>query len=462
MSKDTAPHGAWTSRWAFILAATGSAVGLGNIWRFPYMAGENGGGAFVLVYLVCVLLIGIPIMMAEVAIGRRGGLSPVNAIRKIARDTGVSRRWSGVGYLGALTGFLILSFYSVIGGWALYYIGVMASGSLANASEEVVLTTFTDMLANPGLMLACQTVFLVTTMFFIARGVNKGLELAVRIMMPLLFVLLVLLAGYGVTRPGFAEAMHFMFVFNWDNFTGQSVLAAMGQAFFSLSLGMGAIMAYGAYMPKTVKHRKTGKLVPVSIASTVFVVAFLDVLTSLLSGVAIFPLVFTNGLDAASGPGLLFENLPLAFSTLSFGTIVGAMFFLFVLFAGLTSSISIGEPAVAWLVEKGNNRIKSAVIIGGLTWLLGIGSLLSFNLWDGFNLLPGRSFFESMDFITSNIMLPLGGLLIAIFAGWIMKETHIRKELAMKNFGLYLGWRAVLRILVPLTMLLIFWHKMVG
>jgi len=460
MSKDTAPHGAWTSRWAFILAATGSAVGLGNIWRFPYIAGENGGGAFVLVYLVCVLLIGIPIMMAEVAIGRRGGMSPANTMRKLARQAGVSQRWSGVGYLGALTGFLILSFYSVVGGWALYYIWVMASGSLASAGDEAVRATFESLQANPGLMLLCHSIFLVATMAFIARGVNKGLEAGVRVMMPALFLLLVILAVYGVTRPGFSEAMQFLFVFDWSKFNGQSLLAAMGQAFFSLSLGMGAIMAYGAYVPKNIQDKRTGKLVPISIASTVLIVAALDVVTSLLSGVAIFPVVFSNELDPTEGAGLLFVTLPYALANMPMGALIGAMFFLLVLFAGLTSSISIGEPAVAWLVEKGNSRVKAATIIGALTWVLGVGSLLSFNVMSSVNILPGLNFFESMDYVTSNIMLPLGGLLIAIFAGWVMRETHIRKELDMKNFRLYLGWRVVLRIFVPLMMIIIFWNEL--
>lgn len=465
MSKDTSPHGGLTSRWAFILAATGSAVGLGNIWKFPYMAGSNGGGAFVLAYLVCVLLVGIPIMMAEVAIGRRGGLSPINSMRALARATGVTSRWSAVGYLGALTGFLILSFYSIIGGWAIYYIWVLGSGDLAAASGGQASVTFENMLANPGLMMLCHTLFLTATMFFIARGVRKGIEVGVRIMMPLLFVILVLLAGYGLTREGALEALKFLFVFRWEDFNGQSVLMAMGQAFFSLSLGMGAIMAYGAYMPKHFKVKKTGKLIPISIASTVLIVASLDVITSLLSGIAIFPVVFTNGLEASEGPGLLFVTLPQAFAAMplelggiSVGLVFGALFFVLVLFAGLTSSISIGEPAVAWLTEKGIKRVTAATVVGVLAWVLGVFSLLSFNIWDEVYILPGRGFFDSMDFLTSNIMLPLGGLLIAIFAGWVMKETHIRKELAMKNFGLYLGWRAILRILAPIVMLIVFWQ----
>lgn len=465
MSKDTSPHGGLTSRWAFILAATGSAVGLGNIWKFPYMAGSNGGGAFVLAYLVCVLLVGIPIMMAEVAVGRRGGLSPINSMRAIARATGVTSRWSAVGYLGALTGFLILSFYSIIGGWAIYYIWVLGSGDVMATSGSQASVTFENLLANPWLMLFCHTLFLATTMFFIARGVRKGIEAGVRIMMPLLFVILILLAGYGLTREGAGEALKFLFVFRWEDFSGRSVLMAMGQAFFSLSLGMGAIMVYGAYMPKHFKVKKTGKLIPISIASTVLIVAALDVLTSILSGVAIFPVVFTNGLEAGEGPGLLFVTLPQAFAAMplevggfSVGLIFGALFFVLVLFAGLTSSISIGEPAVAWLAEKGLKRAVAAAVVGVLAWALGVFSLLSFNIWEDVHILPGRGFFDSMDFLTSNIMLPLGGLLIAIFVGWIMKETHVRKELAMNNFGLYLGWRAILRILAPIVMLIVFWQ----
>ncbi|EKF75382.1 SNF family Na(+)-dependent transporter [Alcanivorax hongdengensis A-11-3] len=452
-------HGMWASRWVFILAATGSAVGLGNIWKFPYITGEYGGGAFVLLYLVCIAVVGIPIMVAEVMLGRKGGLSPIHSMQRVAQQSKVTKRWGVIGYLGALSGFLLLSFYTVIAGWSLYYVWEGASGVFQGASAEQVQAVFADLKASPWMMLLCHTLFMAMTMGVVARGVNRGLEKAVEILMPVLFVLLIVLVGYAATTSGFADGMRFLFAFDFSKLSGEAVVVALGHSFFTLSLGLGAIMAYGAYMPHQIKGSKTGKAKPVSIGSTVLVIAVIDTLVALAAGMAIFPLVFSNGLEPSAGPGLMFESLPLAFGQLPGGALFSCLFFILVACAAWSSSISLGEPLVAWLVERGWKRWRASLLIGALAWVLGIGTVLSFNIWKDDTFLMG-TFFDNIEFISTNIMLPLGGLLIAVFAGWIMKETQARKELAMKNFKVYMLWRAVVRIFSPAAVIFLFGWSM--
>lgn len=459
MDNDYKPvHGVWANRWVFILAATGSAVGLGNIWKFPYITGEYGGGAFVLVYLACIAIIGIPVMVAEVMIGRRGGLSPIHSMQRLARQAQAKRWWALIGYMGALAGFIILSFYSVIAGWALFYVYRMGVGFGADAGPQVIGQSFDDLLASPGLLTAMHAVFMVLSLGVVAFGVNQGLERMVRVVMPLLFLMLLLLVGYAAVEGDFLAGAQFLFAFDFGRLTTTGVITAMGHAFFTLSLGLGAIMAYGAYMPREVTTA-TGAKKPVSIGSTVLTIAGLDTVVALVAGLAIFPIVFGNGLEPGQGAGLMFRTLPLAFSAMPFGSLFGALFFVLVVFAAWTSAVSLGEPLVAWLVERGWKRPPAALLIGVLAFVLGLGTVLSFNLWQGeeYQFL-GRTVFGNLDFLTTNIMLPLGGLLIAIFAGWIMKETHVRKELAMRNFRLYLVWRAVLRVFAPLAIILVFAH----
>ena len=310
MKKEYKPvHGMWTSRWVFILAATGSAVGLGNIWRFPYITGEYGGGAFVVLYLLCIALMGIPIMVAEVMLGRRGGLSPIHTMSKLAEQSKVTRRWAGIGYLGALSGFLILSFYSAVASWALIYVWEAAQGVFQGITAAQSKAHYEDMLANPWLLLGSHTLVMVITMGVVALGVKQGLERAVRVLMPVLFALLVVLIGYASTTPGFAEGVGFLFAFDFSKLSGEAVIVALGQAFFTLSLGMGAIMAYGAYMPREIKD-KSGRSRPVSIVSSVVTIAVLDTLVALGAGLAMFPLLFTGGLEVGQGPGMMFVTLP--------------------------------------------------------------------------------------------------------------------------------------------------------
>lgn len=448
-------HGVWASRWVFILAATGSAVGLGNIWKFPYIAGEYGGGAFVLVYLACILIIGIPVMAAEVMLGRRGGLSPIHSMQALAKQAQAKRFWSLIGYMGALAGFLILSFYSVIAGWALYYVFKMPTG-FTHATPESASAVFDGLLADPLTLTGLHGVFMILSMGVVAFGVNKGLERMVRVVMPMLFVLLAVLFGYATTTGYFGEGLAFLFTFEPEKLSAEGVIAAMGHSFFTLSLGLGAIMAYGAYMPHKVAVKGVNK--PVSIGSTVLIIALLDTLVALVAGMAIFPIVFANGLEPGAGPGLMFVTLPLAFAQMPMGLIFGTVFFVLVVFAAWSSSISLGEPLVAWLVERGWRRPRASALVGVLAFALGMGTVWSFNIYSGeqYQWFGGKTFFGILDYLTTNILLPLGGLLIAIFAGWVMKETHVRKELAMSSFKLYMVWRVVIRIVAPLAIAVIF------
>ncbi|MFA7386514.1 MAG: sodium-dependent transporter [Thiohalobacteraceae bacterium] len=444
-TRRTSIHGEWSSRLAFVLAATGSAVGLGNIWRFPYLTGENGGGAFVLIYIACVILLGVPIMMAEILLGRRGRQSPINTMRTLAQEEGRSPAWQTLGWLGMTAGFLILSFYSVVGGWTLAYVLRTASGMFDGATADGVLAIFNGFVADPERLLAWHTVFMVMTTVVVARGVKSGLEQAVRFMMPTLFVLLVAMVGYAMNTGAYDQAVAYLFTPDFSKVTWGVVLSAMGQAFFSLSLGMGAIMIYGSYLSHTA-----------SIPRMSFIIAGLDTTVALLAGLAIFPLVFAYGLQPQGGPGLIFMTLPIAFGQMSGGALFGTAFFVLLVFAAWTSAISLLEPIVAWLVEnKGINRVTAATGAGIAVWLFGAGSVLSFNLWSEYKFL-GKTFFDLTDYLTSNIMLPMGGLLIAVFAVWMMSSESSRSELGLRDGIAYRTWRFLVRYLAPIAILLVF------
>jgi len=441
----TSIHGQWSSRLAFVLAATGSAVGLGNIWKFPYITGENGGGAFVLVYLACIAIVGIPIMMAEVMIGRRGRESPINTMRALAQEAGSSRYWRFLGWSGVVAGFLILSYYSVIAGWALAYVFRSGTGMFLAANADDISKMFADFVASPERLLAWHTIFMVMTMVVVSRGVRSGLEQAVRFLMPALFLLLIILVGYAMTTGAFMEGVRFLFAADFSKITGTGILIAMGHSFFTLSLGMGAIMIYGSYMPGNI-----------SIAQTSIVIALADTVVALLAGMAIFPIVFANGLEPGSGPGLIFQTLPLAFGQMPAGGFFGLLFFILLVFAAWSSAISLIEPAVAWLVENhGFSRVAASVWSGIATWLLGLGTILSFSSWSGFKLFD-RTFFDLLDFITANIMLPLGGLFIALFVGWAMARKASTEELAMAFPIAYGLWRFLVRYITPLAVIVVF------
>jgi NSS family neurotransmitter:Na+ symporter len=447
-------HGQWSSRLAFILAATGSAVGLGNIWKFPYIAGENGGGAFVLVYLMCIAVIGIPIMMAEVMLGRRGRQSPINTMRTLAREENANRHWKWLGWAGMLGGFLILSYYSVIAGWALAYVFRVGSGVFTGLTPDGVQSIFNSLVGDPERLLAWHTIFMVMTMFVVARGVSHGLEKAVRLLMPALLMLLLILVGYAWNSGGFHQGLEFLFKPDFHRLTGNGVLIAMGHAFFTLSLGMGAIMVYGSYLPAGA-----------SIAKTSIAVSVMDTVVAILAGLAIFPIVFANGLEPGVGPGLIFQTLPIAFGHMEYGAFFGMLFFILLVFAAWTSAISLIEPAVAWLVEnKRMSRVYASMTAGLATWGFGLLTVLSFNRWSDIKLLAGvdvfrdSTIFDLLDYLTANIMLPLGGLLIAIFAAWKMSRESSMDELNMGDRFFYPLWRFLVRYITPIAVIIVFLH----
>jgi len=437
-------HGQWSSRLAFVLAATGSAVGLGNIWKFPYITGENGGGAFVLVYLLCIFAIGIPIMVAEIMLGRRGKQSPVNTMRDLAKEAGANPLWKYLGWVGVVAGFLILSYYSVIAGWAMAYVVRVASGVFEGATADGVGNIFGQFIADPEKLLAWHSLFMILTMLVVARGV-KGLERAVKFLMPALLVLLVLLVGYAMDQGAFGQAVTFLFSADFSKLSSEGVLTAMGHAFFTLSLGMGAIMVYGAYLPSKI-----------SIGSTAVIIALADTAVALLAGLAIFPIVFAHGLEPGSGPGLIFETLPIAFGQMEYGAFFGTVFFVLLVFAAWSSSISLIEPAVAWLVEnKKMSRMRACIWAGLVTWLVGIGTVLSFNIASDIKFYD-KTFFDVLDYLTANIMLPLGGLLIAVFAGWVMAKEATKEELNFKKPVIFTVWLFLVKYVSPVAVVIVF------
>ena len=428
-------HGTWPSRWTFILAATGSAVGLGNIWKFPYMAGDNGGGAFVLIYLACIFIIGIPIMLGEIMIGRRGRSSPANTMSFLAKEAETTQAWTLLGATGALAGLLILSFYSVAAGWALAYV----FSGFQETSAQAVSSEFNEFLANPAALLFWHTLFIIITVTIVARGILKGLETWINTLMPMLFVIIILLCIYAMQTGAFLEGLTYLFKPDFSKINSDVLLAALGQAFFTLSLGMGAIMAYGAYMPADQ-----------NIGRTAITVAALDTGVALLAGIAIFPIVFANGLAPTEGPGLVFVTLPIAFANMPLGILFGTLFFILLSIAALSSSISLIEPGVAWLVESlKTKRAYAAIGLGFFAWSLGVFSALSFNLMSEFKLF-GMNFFDFTDFLTNQIMLPLGGIFIALFVGWVMKKKDVLDELQIKDGIIFRSWFFVIRFVAPL------------
>lgn len=436
-------HGHWSSRMAFILAVTGSAVGLGNVWRFPYIAGENGGGAFVLVYLISVVLIGMPVMMSEILIGRRGRRNPVATMALLGDEEGSSRRWKWVGGMGVVAGILILSYYSVIGGWVIAYVVKSMSGTFVDASALDVTADHKSFKENWPLVLLCYSLFLGSTIFVVARGVERGLEQAVRFMVPALILLMLLLLIYAINSGHFAEGVAFIFTPDWTKLDWTAVLVALGQAFFTLSIGMGAIMAYGAYLPEETS---------ITAASGAVVIA--DTAIAILAALVIFPLVFANGLDPESGPGLVFETLPLAFGQMTGGAFFSTMFFVLLLFAAWTSAIGLVEPAVAWIVERHHKtRAQAAVMVGILIWFVGLGSVFSFNLLSEIVFGAG-TVYRNVEFMTNNIILPLGGLLITVFAGWVMCRNSTADELGGAG-TMYKIWRVLARYVAPVGIIIV-------
>ena len=412
----------WKGNSTFILAAAGSAVGLGNIWKFPYMVGSNGGSAFVIIYLLCILAIGLPVMASEVLIGKYGRKSPINSLKALAKENAISENWKYLGILGALAGILILSYYSVFAGMALSYIFNFFPSGLENPSEYSA-RYFSELSSSHWILIFWHSTFLMITCWIVAMGVVKGIGRSVSILMPFLFLFIILISFYSSYIGNFNETIFFLFKPDFSSITPEVVISAMGQAFFSLSIGMGAIMAYGAYMPE---RQVIGK--------TVLTIIILDTLVALCAGIAIFPIVFSNtSLEVSAGPGLIFETLPVAFYSLPFGNLFSIIFFTLISIAALSSSISLLEPFTAWMEEKLKMHRRTIVVcLGFIVWFLGMGSIFSFNIWSDLKFL-GLNFLELMDYLTNNIMLPIGGFFISIFVGWVLPNSLVQNYVKLND-----------------------------
>lgn len=439
-------HGVWSSRWTFILAVTGSTAGLGNIWRFPYLVGENGGGLFILVYFLCIALIGIPLMMAEISLGRKSRQSPIHAMRDLVLETSAARYWVLIGWFGVVAGLVVLSYYSVIAGWGLEYLFAMGAGEFNGLTTETANSIFSTLMANQSQLIKWQSIFLLSTLLVVSAGVVKGLGIAVHILVPAMFVCLFILVLYSMRQGDFGTAFVYLFSFKPENFSYESIVVAMGHAFFTLSIGMGAMMAYGAYMPDKA-----------SIGSSVVIAALFDTLIGLSAGLAVLPLIFASPLlNSAEGPGLLFISLPVVFGNLTGGEYYGAVFFVLVSLAAWTSAISLLEPAVAWLVEtRFCGRLVANLVLGALVWLLGLGTVYSFHEGTELFRIWGMSIYHFLDYMITKLLLPISGILIALFVGWVMRRDTVRHELKEDALVLFEWWLATIRYLTPVTVLLI-------
>lgn len=434
----------WSSRRAFILAVTGAAVGLGNIWRFPYVAGENGGALFFLLYVFFVLAMGLPVMIAEIMIGRAGRRPPIQALAALAREQGRSAKWSWVAGFGLLTVFLVLSFYSVVSGWSIEYLLSAVRGRFAGASPDAISQALDVFLANPWLVVLNHSLFMILTMVIVAMGVSSGLERLNNWLMPLLYLLLVVLVVYAATTPGFAHALTWLFSPKFTDLTPLVVVNALGHAFFTLAIGACALMAYGAYMPEDQ-----------SLVKAVVIVAVLDVLVAVLSGIAIFSVVFSHHLDPTSGPGLMFVALPIAFSSMPFGVPLLAAFFLLLLLATWTSSINLAEPMVASLSAGKLSRPVAALIVGIGVWAAGLLPALSFSTLANVRPIAGMTFFDLVTSVPPDIFLPLGGLMIAWFATNVLARNKAVNALGAGEEG-YRVWVRVTRyVAIPLVVLVL-------
>lgn len=445
-------HENFSSRIGFLLAAIGAAVGLGNIWKFPYMLGDNGGAVFVIIYLLAIFLIATPVMMGEMLLGRRGRMSAPKTLEKIAVEEGNSSNWKFLGWWGILALFFVLSFFSVIAGWAMAYIFKTVTGQLAGLSPEEVGGQFGEFLHSPGTLIAWHAAFMSITVFVVSRGVKAGIEKAVVIMMPALFVMMIGLVIYGIVAGDFKQAVAFLFAPDFSKLNANMALAAIGQAFFSVNVGIGALLTYAAYLPDNV-----------NLTRSAVVIAIGDTLVALMAGLMIFPIVFANGLDPAEGPGLIFVTLSTAFSQMPGGIIIGTVFFLLVFFAALTSALSMLEVTICRLVENdGAKRQSVAIKLGTVIFFIGFLTVFSFNYWENiyplhmFETFKEKTVFDLIDYLVGSIFLPIGAFLYAIFIGWFVSKKISVQELAMGDGFAFAFWRFLMRYVTPVVIIAIF------
>lgn len=445
MHKRKSQHGQWSSKLIFVLSATGAAVGLGNIWKFPYEVAANGGSAFVLAYITCLFILGIPLLTAEMLIGKMGRANPIKSIQDLAIDNNKSQKWSMIGWLNIVTLVMVLSFYSVVAGWSLKYFYLSCTNAFAHVNATQLNSIWENTINNPHELIFLHALFMLLTISVVTRGINSGIERANKILMPCLFVLLIALVIYSFFSPGFKQGWDFLFGFRYADITLMTILKAFGQTCFTLAIGAGCMLVYGSYVSE-----KT------NLGQASLIIASINLIVAILIGLAIFPLVFSYDLKPIGGPGLIFQTIPIAFGNMAYGNLFGSLFFALIIFAAWTSSISMAEPIVIMLIEKfKTTRMKAALVTGISTWVLGIFSALSFNLLSQVKVLGYTNFFTAITEITTDYMLPLGILGFAIFVGWQIKSSTIRQALNFNNDSCYSAWYFIVKFIAPIAVILI-------
>ena len=434
-----------SNRPAFLLATVGGAVGLGNLWRFPYIAGENGGGGFVLIYLAFVFLLGLPILSSELLIGRKSHKSPLNSVRELVNSHNANSLWKSIGWMSVLLPFLGFSYYVVVCAWAIDYLYLAIINSFETIDGNTSAQLFSERTSHSSLQIFLSGIFISMTIWVISKGVNNGIAKMSKILMPILFVLIIILVIYGMIQGEFMQAVEFLFKPDFSKINGQSVVMALGQALFSLAIGTGLIMTYGSYMPDHYSIKESAAIVCIG-----------DTLVALLAGLAIFPIVFANDLNPGEGPSLIFITLPIAFGSMPGGHLIGILFFILLIFAAFTSTMGMLEPIVAWLEEKypGKRRILS-IIAGFAIWLFALGSILSFSTMADIKPLAflniDRNFFGIIDFTVANLLLPINALLIAAFSGWVIKDSVLKEQFSKDTSNWRIYWRFTNRFIAPIA-----------
>jgi len=435
----------WSNRPAFLLATVGGAVGLGNLWRFPYIAGENGGGGFVIIYLAFVFLLGLPILSSEMLIGRKCHKSPLNSVRELVASHNAISLWKSIGWMGVLLPFLGFSYYVVVCAWAIDYLHLALLNSFQGIDGTNSAQLFNERANHPILQIFLSGFFISMTVWVIAKGVNNGIAKMSKILMPLLFVLIIILVIYGMIQGEFLQALNFLFSPDFSKINTQSIIMALGQALFSLAIGTGLIMTYGAYMPDHYSIKESAAIVCIG-----------DTIIALLAGLAIFPIVFANNLNPGEGPSLIFITLPIAFGGMPGGYLVGILFFILLIFAAYTSTMGMLEPIVAWLEEKYPGKRKMLSIISGFTiWIFALGSVLSFSTIADVKPLEflgiERNFFGIIDYTVANLLLPINALLIAAFSGWVIKNSLMKEQFYQDSSSWHIYWRFTNKFIAPIA-----------
>ena len=435
----------WGSKIGFILSSAGSAIGLGAVWKFPYMTAANGGGSFLLIFLIFTLLIGLPLLLAEFVLGRGAGVSAIRTFGKL----GKKKKYNVIGYVGGFALFILLSFYSVIGGWILVYLGISVADALHLHTTTDHTALFTSIISNPWIALGAQAVFILLNIIIVSQGVQNGIERASKIMMPLLFIIFIIIIIRSLTLPNAIAGVTYFLKPDFSKITASGILFALGQSFFALSIGVTAMLTYASYLNKKTDMVQSG-----------ISVVLMNIAVSVMAGLAIFPAMSSFGMESEGGPSLLFIVLPQLFNNMAFGKIFYILFLILFLFATITSSVVMLEINVGNITNQRNtNRTKFSIIIGILTFIVGIPSALSYGSLSD-TLIFGKTFFDLMDFLVSNILMPLGCLALSIFTGYVLDKKVAMRELHVKEDNktsllLFKSWLFLLRYILPVIILVV-------